>query len=249
MEHRLQKIIASAGICSRRTAEELVKQGKVKVNGKVVTIGSKADIFTDTIIVDGKKLSPPEKLYLAFNKPPDCLTTLHDPKGRKTILGYIKLKERVIPVGRLDFKTQGLIFLTNDGDFANKVMHPRYEVEKTYMVFLNKQFDQKDVAKIKEGMHLEDYKTSPAKFRYGSPAKDVIEITIHEGQNRVVRNMMAALGYTVKRLIRVKIGTVDLGDIAQGKHRKMSYQEVQQFMKQTAQPHIKEEAPIIKKGI
>lgn len=240
MKYRLQKIIASAGVCSRRKAEELIRQGKVKVNGELKKVGDKADIFIDEIIVDGKKLSQPEKVYLAFNKPPDCLTTLHDPKGRKTILEYIKIKERVIPVGRLDFKTQGLIFLTNDGDFANKVMHPRYEVEKTYMVFLDRKVVHEDVEKLKSGVKLDDYTTRPAKVRYGSPAHDVIEITIHEGQNRVVRNMMAALGYNVKRLIRVKIGNVELGDIAQGRYRKLSHREVQQFLKQQPHPLIKE---------
>ncbi|MBW2965272.1 pseudouridine synthase, partial [Candidatus Woesearchaeota archaeon] len=212
----------------------------VKVNGKTIKIGDSADNFKDRITIEGRPLSPPRKIYLAFNKPPDCLTTLSDPKGRKTILDYVKIKERVIPVGRLDFKTQGLLFLTNDGDFANQVMHPRYEVEKTYMVFLDSKFLPEHIKKVKEGMDLEEFKVGPAKVRYASPAQDVIELTLHQGQNRVVRKMMEALGLKVKKLIRTKVGNVELGSIAVGKWRKMGHSEVEQFMRLTAQPKKEE---------
>ena len=190
MLQRVQKILANAGVCSRRQAEDLIRKGRVKVNGKVIGIGGKADPFKDNINVDGKKLERPDQIYFAFNKPPDCLTTLHDPKGRKTILHYVRLQERVIPVGRLDFNTQGLIFLTNDGDFANLVMHPRYEVQKKYMIFLDKKFSHEDAMRVKRGLHLGDTVTRPANVRYVSPAKDVIEISLHQGQNRIVRRMM-----------------------------------------------------------
>jgi pseudouridine synthase len=231
MLQRVQKIIASTGHCSRRKAEEFIKKGQVKVNGVVVKIGARAEPFKDNITVEGKKIVQPKKVYLAFNKPADCLTTLHDPKGRKTILAYIKRKERVIPVGRLDFKTQGLLLLTNDGDFANYVMHPRYEVQKTYLVFLDHDFLPEHVAKVKEGMDLGDIKVKPGKVRYASPTKDVIELSIHQGQNRVVRKMMKELGFRVKRLIRTRIGNVELGSLAQGKTRKLSHDEVMGFMK------------------
>lgn len=231
MLQRVQKIIANAGICSRRKAEKLIEDGRVKVNGKLISIGDKADLIKDQIMVDGKRISQPKKIYLAFNKPPDCLTTLDDPRGRKTIYHYIGLRDRVIPVGRLDFKTQGLLLLTNDGDFANKVMHPRYEVEKTYMVFLDRKFGLDDLNKVKQGMDMGGMKTGPAKLRYASPANDVIELTIHEGQNRVVRRMMKELGYKIKKLIRTKVGNVSLGSLAQGRTRKLSHDEVCSFLK------------------
>jgi pseudouridine synthase len=231
MEERVQKIIANAGMCSRRKAEELIQEGRVKVNGKVITIGSKADADKDKIIADGKEVGRSRKVYLAFNKPGDCLTTLHDPAGRKTILNYVRLDERVIPVGRLDFKTEGLLFLTNDGDFANNVMHPRYEVEKTYIATLEKPFVVTHIERLKKGMEIEGIKTSPAKVRFASPEKNIIEITIHEGRNRIVRRMMEELGYTVKRLVRIKIGNVELGNVQPGKFRKMGYSEVKQFMR------------------
>ena len=226
MLQRVQKIIASAGICSRRKAEKLVEQGKVKVNGKVISVGAKADPLKDNILVDGKKIKQPDRIYLAFNKPPDCLTTLHDPKGRKTILYYVKLNERVIPVGRLDFKTQGLLFLTNDGDFANRIMHPRYEIEKKYMVFLDRRFSAEHAARIEKGIDLGDIKTRPAKVTYASPKRDVITITLHEGQNRIVRKMMSHLGYKVKKLIRTRIGNVKLGNLRQGNYRKLTKKEI-----------------------
>jgi 23S rRNA pseudouridine2605 synthase len=231
MEERVQKIIANAGHCSRRKAEQFITEGKVRVNGKVITIGTKADPAKDDIIVDGRHLKHPDKVYLAFNKPGDCLTTLDDPRGRKTIFHYLNLKDRVIPVGRLDFNTEGLLFLTNDGEFANLVMHPRYEVDKTYMVFLDKKFELSDVEKVKKGIDIEGKITSPAKVRFSGKSHDIIEITLHEGMNRIVRRMMEVLGYGVKRLIRVKIGNVDIGDIQPGKYRKMGFQEVRQFMK------------------
>ena len=229
MEQRVQKIIASAGICSRRKAEDLIQEGKVKVNGKVITIGSKADPLKDSIVVNGKMIQRQDKVYLAFNKPPDCLTTLDDPKGRKTIMDYVHMRQRVIPVGRLDFKTQGLIFLTNDGEFANHIMHPRYEVEKTYMVFLDRKFTLEDVAKVKNGVDIGEIVTKPAKVRYASPNSDVIEITISQGHNRIVRKMMATLDYKIKRLIRTKIGNVDLGSLSLGKTRNLQKKELDQF--------------------
>jgi 23S rRNA pseudouridine2605 synthase len=231
MLQRVQKIISNAGFCSRRNAEQLIIEGKVKVNGKTITIGTSADPDKDKIAVEGKIISQKQKIYLAFNKPPDCITTLSDPQGRKTIFSYIREKERLIPVGRLDFKTEGLLLLTNDGDFANRIMHPSYETEKTYMVWLEKPFTPEAIIKVKEGVQLEETKTRPAKFRFSDKEKNIIEITLHEGMNRVVRRMMEALGYNVKRLMRTKVGHVELGDLRPGQTRKLSHGEVMRFVK------------------
>ncbi len=239
MLQRVQKIIANAGLMSRRKAEEVIAAGKVKVNGSVIGLGDKADPLKDVITLDGRKVELGKRLYIMFHKPVDCLTTLSDPKGRKTIFSYLPKNERLIPCGRLDYKTEGLLLLTNDGDWANKIMHPRYEVEKTYLVFLDKDFSKEDIVKLKKGIFLEDldFTTRPAKVRYAgffSPSrskgkKDVIELTIHEGKNRIVRRMMKALGYGVKRLVRVKVGKLSLGELRPGKYRKLSKKEIDMF--------------------
>jgi len=226
MKERLQKIMANAGICSRRRAEDLIKFGKVKVNGKTITIGDKADVAKDNILVEGKKLKRTRRVYIAFNKPKGCLTTLKDPSGKKTIFDMIKSKERVIPVGRLDYNTEGLILLTNDGDFANKIMHPRYETNKVYQVTLDKPFDEDLVKRFKKGLRLEDGMTRPSVVKPISNDKRTVSIRLHEGKNRIVRRMFNFLGYNVRRLVRVKVGTIGLSDLAPGKTRPLSKNEV-----------------------
>jgi len=230
MLERVQKIISNAGYCSRRKAEDLIKAGRVKVNNKLITIGDKADISKDTITVEGKKLQRKRRLYLAFNKPKGYLTTLKDPSGKKTIFDLIKTKERLIPVGRLDYNTEGLILLTNDGDFANKIMHPRYEVKKLYFVTLHKPFNEEYVKKIKKGIRLEDGMTRPATVKAISPDKKTVSIRLHEGRNRIVRRMFNHLGYNVRRLVRVKVGTIGLSDLAPGKTRPLSSAEVKSLI-------------------
>ncbi len=230
-KERVQKIIANAGMMSRRKAEKAIVAGKVKVNGKVITIGDKADASKDKITVDGKKVELGRKVYLMLNKPVDCLTTLRDPKGRKTIFAYLPYMERVIPCGRLDYKTEGLLLLTNDGDFANKIMHPRYEVEKKYEVHLDRGFSDEDFGRLRKGVRIDelDVTTRPAKARALSEDGKVIEITIHEGKNRIVRRMMHALGYKVARLIRTKVGKLELGSLRPGKFRKLNNNEINMF--------------------
>ena len=228
---RVQKIIANAGLTSRRKAEDLIAAGKVRVNNKVITLGDKADARVDKITVEGTKLKIAQKIYLMFHKPIDCLTTLSDPLGRKTIFDYIKFQERLIPCGRLDYKTEGLLLVTNDGDWANKIMHPRYEVEKTYLVKVDKEFSKEDMERVKTGIRLDDLDvtTAPAKIRYAGDDKRVIEVRIHEGMNRIVRRMMQELGYRVARLARVKIGKLELGELKMGKWRTLRRNEVEFF--------------------
>ncbi len=225
--HRVQKLLSNYGYCSRRKAEKLIKEGRVKVNDKVITIGDKAS-EEDKIYVDDKLVSVEKKVYLMFNKPLGCVTALED-KHCKTIMEYIKIKERVFPIGRLDLDTTGLLLLTNDGDFANKIMHPRYEVKKTYLVEVNKKVSDDSIRKIKEGVLLEDGKTSKANVK--RVKERVIEITIHEGKNRIVRRIMEQLGYEVVSLERVRIGTLELETLKPGKYRTLTKEDKEKIFK------------------
>jgi 23S rRNA pseudouridine2605 synthase len=222
--HRVQKLLSNYGYCSRRKAEELIKEGRVRVNSKVITIGDKADL-KDKIYVDDKLVGKDKFVYLMFNKPVGCVTALND-KHYKTVMEYIKIQERVFPVGRLDYNTSGLLFLTNDGDFSNKVIHPRYEVEKTYLVTLDEEITLDDIESIRKGVSLDDGKTAPAKV---SKKGLIVEIIIHEGKNRIVRRIIAKLGYRIKSLKRIKIGKVNLGSLEEGKFRKLNSKEIELF--------------------
>jgi len=231
MLERVQKIIANAGITSRRKAEILIDQGMVQVNGKTIKLGDKADPDNDEVTVADNIIKKGERKYYAFHKPIDCLTTLKDPQGRKTIFDVYKTKERLIPVGRLDYKTEGLLILTNDGDFANRVMHPRYEVTKTYVVYIDRSMKKEDVTKLTKGVELEGVgKAHPAKVNFVTDDKKVVQIKIHEGKNRIVRRMMRTLGYKIRRLIRTGIGTVHLDNLRRGKVRPLSPMEVKSFL-------------------
>ena len=207
--HRVQKLLSNYGYCSRRKAETLIQDGRVKVNNKRITIGDKAT-EKDNLYVDNKLVDKESKIYIIFNKPIGCVTALRD-RDYKTVMDFVKVKERVFPIGRLDFNTSGLLLLTNDGDFANKVMHPRYEVEKTYVVEIDRQISKKDMLNIERGVKLRDGYTAPAKLRRIN--LDIIEIKVHEGKNRVIRRMFNKLGYRVESLERVAIGNLQLGKL------------------------------------
>jgi 23S rRNA pseudouridine2605 synthase len=219
--HRVQKLMSNYGYCSRRKAEEIIQDGRVKVNGKPITIGDKAT-ETDEIMVDNKPIKKERKVYYMLNKPTKCVTALTDDKY-ETVMEHIKVKERVFPVGRLDYFTSGLLLFTNDGDFANKITHPSNEVKKSYVVKLNRPIDEQDKKSLQKGIKLEDGKTSPARLKILGP--QMAEITIHEGKNRIVRRMFEALGFKLSFLERVKIGKLDLGSLPPGKFKVLSKRE------------------------
>lgn len=230
MQERIQKIIASAGICSRRKAEELVKQGRVKINNKTAILGNKADINKDIIAVKGRQLEYKEKAYYMLNKPARVIVSKKDNKGRKTIydLPMVKrVKVSLMPVGRLDYMSEGLLLLTNDGDWANKIAHPRYRINKTYEVELTSELQNLDAEKIRNGIIIEGKKTSKAIVKKIKP--NLVKITIHEGRNRIIRKIMDKLGYKIKRLKRIQVGEYNLGTLKKGQIKKINKKTLLEF--------------------
>lgn len=233
-EVRLQKFLANQGVCSRRKAEEYITNGAVKVNGKVVTeLGTKINPETDEIIFNGKKIesqSNTSKVYILLNKPIGYVTTTKDQFDRDTVLDLVKVKEKILPVGRLDMYTSGAIILTNDGDFIYKVTHPKYEIEKTYNVTVKGIVTNEDISKLESGVKIEDYISGTAKVRILKidKEKDIsrIEITIHEGKNREVRKMCNAIRKKVLALHRSKIENIGVKDLKLGEWRYLTQKEV-----------------------
>ena len=230
---RLQKIIARAGLASRREAERWIVEGRVSVNGTVIRkLGSQADPSADSIKVDGKRIKPPTaKLYYAFHKPPGVITTLNDPENRPDLTPYLAVlgeKRRVFPVGRLDYNTTGLLLLTNDGDLALRLAHPRFGVKKLYRVKLSGCPSEEDLAQLRKGIHLDDGMAAPARARIIERLKKNawVEIEVQEGRKREVRRMFEALGYFVEKLIRVRVGPIFLGALPQGEIRPLTSIEV-----------------------
>ncbi|MBW2980784.1 rRNA pseudouridine synthase [Candidatus Woesearchaeota archaeon] len=220
--HRVQKLLSNYGYCSRRKAEELIKEGRVKVNSEVISIGDKAK-ETDKIYVDNELVSKQKKVYLMLNKPLGCVTAVKDPVF-DTVMDYVKTKERIFPIGRLDYNTSGLLLFTNDGDFANRIMHPRYEIRKTYLAGLRNKIDDKQIKKIETGVMLEDGKTSPANVKKHGP--NLIEITIHEGKNKIIRRILKKLDLKVRFLKRIRVGKLELKDLKEGKYRFLTEQDI-----------------------
>ncbi|GFR36846.1 ribosomal large subunit pseudouridine synthase B [Insulibacter thermoxylanivorax] len=232
---RLQKVLAHAGVASRRKCEELILQGKVEVNDQVVTtLGVKVDPDVDVIKVNGRPIRKEQKVYIVLHKPKGVITSVKDPKGRRVVTDYLKgIKERVYPVGRLDYDTEGLLLLTNDGEFANLLMHPSHHVPRTYHAYV-KGVPHGDVLdKLREGIMLEDGITMPAEVEYYDVEPDgsssIISITIYEGRNRQVRRMFEKVGYPVYRLKRIQFGTLFLHGLPRGKYRLLSAQEVKEL--------------------
>lgn len=219
---RVQKILSNRGYCSRRKAEELIKEGRVKVNNKTITIGDQAT-SKDKITVDDAPIDRERRVYLIFNKPPKCVTALRDRK-LTTVMEFINIKERVFPIGRLDYDSTGILLLTNDGDFANRVMHPRNQVKKTYQVKLNNQIRKEQIKELQEGIELRDGKTRPAIVKRID--RTFLEVTISEGKNQIIKRMFRKLGFRVKQLKRISIGRLKLFRLRPGEHRELSQKEL-----------------------
>jgi pseudouridine synthase len=234
MEERLQKIIARAGITSRRKAEELILQGRVKVNGQVVTeLGSKADPERDHVKVDGKLIHFRQpQAYLILNKPRGYVTTLADPEGRPTVLDLLKgVRQRVFPIGRLDYDTEGLLLLTNDGDLAHVLMHPSYEVPKTYLAKVKGVLSDEEIKKLEKGVPLPGGKIAPCSIKKIRKTQENswLEVTLHEGKKRQVRRMLERVGHPVLKLKRIRYAFLNLAGLLPGQYRHLSPQEVKRL--------------------
>lgn len=230
MRQRLQKVIAQAGAASRREAERLIEAGRVIVNGQVAELGQGADPDIDSILIDGRPLPRAQKkVYLLLNKPVGYVTTARDPEGRPTVLDLVPQDgERVFPVGRLDLTTEGLLLLTNDGDLAYRLTHPRHEIEKTYLVRVRGLVSTEGLERLQKGVQLEDGWTAPAKVSAvrHTGRNTWFELTLHEGRNRQVRRMCEAIGHSVIRLKRVRFSFLDLRDLGVGHCRALTQDEV-----------------------
>lgn len=227
---RLQKYLAEAQVASRRKAEEIILQGRVKVNDKTITeLGTKIESDRDNITVDGKRVQICEKMiYIMLNKPEGCVTTVKDQFDRKSVIDYVSdVKERVYPVGRLDYDTSGLLILTNDGDLTYKLTHPKHNIEKTYIADVDREPDSNDMEKFKKGLIIDGRKTAPAEIEIMKRGRlTSLKIKIHEGRNRQVRKMCAAINCNVVRLKRIAEGNLKLGNLERGKYRYLSDEEI-----------------------
>lgn len=226
MTERLQKIFSAAGIASRRKSEQLISAGRVQVNGKTASLGDKADPAQDEITLDGNPVVAQSKLYIALNKPSGYITTLDDPQKRPTVMDLIDVPSRVYPVGRLDIETEGLLLFTNDGDFAERAAHPRYEVEKTYVAHLESALPPAVLAQMSRGIRLSDGMAKGSNMQFLTRDRTVVELTIHDGRNRIVRRMFEAMGAPAVKLKRIRVGTVMLGDLEPGKWRDLTADEL-----------------------
>ncbi len=232
MSVRLQKYMADCGIASRRKCEDIILSGRVSVNGDVVReLGTKV-CDSDEVFVDGNKITPvTKKIYIMMNKPQGVLTSVSDDRGRTTVLDLLQdeVHERVFPVGRLDFDTEGLLLLTNDGELAYGLTHPKKNIDKTYKTVLNEVPSPSDVERLKSGVYIDGRKTYPAKVEWHKDS--TLFISIHEGRNRQVRKMCEALGYKVKFLQRISIGNIGLGNVPLGRWRRLNDSEINYLKK------------------
>jgi len=232
MQERLQKVLAKAGIASRRRAEEMIREGRVRVDGRVVTeMGIRVDPETQKIECDGRRVSSREKkVYILLHKPAGFLSTVDDPRGRPIVTDLLpNIKERIYPVGRLDLDTEGALILTNDGELAQEILHPSREVNRTYLARVKGKPNSAKLEALSRGIVLEGRKTWPAKLRVRDAAgpNTVIEIVIHEGRKRQVRKMFAAVGHPVLELKRIAYGHLELGNLEPGKFRFLTPRDIE----------------------
>ncbi|MBP1988934.1 pseudouridine synthase [Paenibacillus eucommiae] len=240
---RLQKVLAEAGIASRRKSEEIITAGRVQVNGEVVTtLGVKVDPELDEIEVDGRLINQQKKIYVLLNKPKGVITSSADPEGRRLVTDFLPgIKERIYPVGRLDYDTEGLLLLTNDGEFAHLLTHPKHHVPKTYQATVKGVPHGTILDKLRNGIELEDGMTSPAEVEYADVNPDkkesIVQITIYEGRNRQVRRMFEAVSFPVIRLRRIQFGPIFLTGVPRGKYRHLTVNEVKELKEAALQTH------------
>lgn len=230
---RLQKVIANSGVTSRRKAEELILNGKVKVNGNVVlTLGTQVS-SNDEIEVNGISISKEEKVYYLLNKPRQVITSVTDDKGRRTVVDIIDDDRRIYPIGRLDYDTTGAIILTNDGEFANLLMHPKNNIDKCYVAKISGFLTPKELMNLKTGVIIDGVKTKRCKIKVRKTDKknmtSIVELTIHEGKNHQVKKMFEAVGHEVLKLKRERIAFLDLTGLKSGEYRKLTHKEVTTF--------------------
>ncbi len=246
-QERLQKILAAAGIASRRECEEIIREGRVTVNGRVVdALPALADPDHDTIAVDGERLRAERKVYLLLHKPKGVQSTNDDPQGRRRTIDLLQgVRERVFPVGRLDADSTGLLLLTNDGELAQQLTHPRHEVPKTYQAHVDGVLTPAHIAALRKGIWLAEGKTqvSAARVVFHDRKQSVVEITLREGRNREIRRILAKIGFKVRRLVRTKIGPLTLKGLSVGRYRPLRREELATLRKTAAGDVSAEDRP------
>jgi pseudouridine synthase len=253
MHIRLQKILSAAGVASRRAAERLIVEGRVSVNGETITqLGTRADPDADDIRVDGRRIGRPKRRYIVLHKPRGYVTTRSDPEHRKTVLDLLGLQEYLYPVGRLDYDSEGLLLLTNDGELAARLMHPRYGVEREYEARVRGVPEPAALRRMAQGVRIEGRRTAPADVRLveaGRGARgdqSIISVVLHEGRTRQVRKMCEAVGHPVVRLRRVRVGPIRLGALGPGEFRNLTREEVRQLEKAATGPAVATGGPTAK---